>query len=148
MPVFEREVEINAPVEAVWRVVSDPTTWRHWFPGIDSVSGVTTLAQGAEFNWEDDGKSGTATITGFEPNQKLAVITQLGSDRDGHVFSISPKRGFLGMGGGHSTVVHYALDTMAGGGILGNFLAAGNPKDTLAVKSTLEGLRRLVESGA
>jgi hypothetical protein len=33
-----------------------------------------------------------------------------------------------------------------GGGILGNFIAGGNPKDALRVKKAMNMLRKLVES--
>jgi hypothetical protein len=42
--------------------------------------------------------------------------------------------------------VEYKLDTLMGGGILGKFVAGGNPKDMLRVKNTTNKLRRLVES--
>ncbi len=42
MPIFERSIEIDAPVEKVWEVLTDPRTWPEWFPGVDSVASVNT----------------------------------------------------------------------------------------------------------
>ena len=45
MPKFEREVEIDAPVEKVWQVMTDPKYLDQWFPGVDSVKfaqGIST----------------------------------------------------------------------------------------------------------
>jgi hypothetical protein len=38
------------------------------------------------------------------------------------------------------------MDPLVGGGILGNFIVGGNPKDTLKVKKAMHLLRKLVES--
>ena len=43
MPKFERDVEIDAPVEKVWQIMTDPNYWPQWFPGIDSVSNVSAI---------------------------------------------------------------------------------------------------------
>ncbi len=42
--------------------------------------------------------------------------------------------------------VEYTLDTLMGGGILGNFIAGGNPVDAMKVKKATNLLRKLVES--
>ena len=42
MPKFEREVEIDAPVEKVWQVMTDPKYVDQWFPGVDNVTSNTT----------------------------------------------------------------------------------------------------------
>jgi hypothetical protein len=42
--------------------------------------------------------------------------------------------------------VEYTLDTLMGGGLLGNFVAGGNPKDMLRVRKATLLLRKLVES--
>ena len=49
MPKFEREVEIDAPVEKVWKVMTDPNHWPQWFPGVDSVSNVASISPGGSF---------------------------------------------------------------------------------------------------
>jgi len=51
MPIFERSIEIDAPVEKVWEVLTDPRTWPEWFPGVDSVASVNTLSKGTRFDW-------------------------------------------------------------------------------------------------
>jgi len=53
--------------------------------------------------------------------------------------------GFLGLAK-DETKVTYELDTLMGGGIISNFVAGGNPKDTLRVKKAVHALRRTVES--
>lgn len=146
MPKFEREVEIDAPVEKVWEAMTNPRFWPQWFPGVDTVSNVTSVTEGGTFEWTDEGRTGRATIVKMDPMKRLEILTQMGDDRDSHVFKLRPSGGFFGMSDDECTV-EYTLDTLMGGGILSNFVAGGNPKDMLRVKKAVNLLRRLVEGG-
>ena len=145
MPIFEREVEINAPVEKVWAVMIDPNRWPEWFPGVQSVSNVSSTGQGGTFDWTDAGKTGHGTIVSMEPMKHLEIMTQMGNDKDSHVFHLQPGGGFLGLNAGECKV-QYSLDTLMGGGILANFIAGGNPGDVLRVKNSLDQFKRLIET--
>lgn len=145
MPKFNREIEIDAEVEKVWNTLIDPNNWPNWFPGFDSVQNVTSVSEGSTFEWIDDGQTGKGLIQKMVPLQRLEVLTQMGDDKDLHVFELRPSGGFLGLGA-DETKLEYTLDTLMGGGILGNFLAGGNPKDAIQVKKTVHLLRKQVES--
>jgi uncharacterized protein YndB with AHSA1/START domain len=145
MPKFEREVEIDAPVEQVWDVLTDPNQWQFWFPGIENVSKITSVMEGGSFEWTDEGKSGVGTVVKMEPNRRLEIMTQLGDDKDKHEFTLKASGGFLGLAKDECKIT-YELDTMMGGGIISNFIAGGNPKDALRVKKAIHAFRRLVES--
>jgi uncharacterized protein YndB with AHSA1/START domain len=145
MPKFEREVEIDAPVETVWEVMTNPNHWPQWFPGVDSVSNVTSTSEGGSFEWTNEGRTGYGTIVNMEPMKRLEIVTQMGDDKDAHVFKLRPSGGFLGLGDDECKV-EYTLDTLMGGGILGSFIAGGNPRDAMRVKKAMHLLRRLVES--
>lgn len=145
MPKFEREEEIDAPVEKVWQVLLSPNHWPQWFPGVENVLNENLTKTGGTFEWMYQGQTGTATIVSMEPLKRLEIVTQLGNDKDSHVFKLQPSGGFLGLKDDECKV-EYTLDTLMGGGILSNFVAGGNPKDMLRVKKTLHMLRRLVES--
>ena len=84
-------------------------------------------------------------ITKFEPLKKLEIMTQVGNDKDLHSFDLRSTGGLLGMRG-TETKVSYVLDTLMGGGIVGNFVAGGNPADAIRVKKTLDNFRKLVVS--
>jgi uncharacterized protein YndB with AHSA1/START domain len=145
MPKFERKVEIDAPVETVWRVMTDPSHWSEWFPSVDDVTGVSVVSEGGSVEYTHENQTGRATIAKAEPMKRLEVLTQLGDDKDKHVFTLRSSGGFLGLGADECTV-GYTLDTLMGGGILGSFIAGGNPKDALRVKKAMHNLRRLVEN--
>lgn len=145
MPKFESKMEIDAPVEKVWQVLTNPETWPQWFPGIDEVGSVTALEKGGTFQWVDDGKTGRGSIRLFEPMKKFEVLTQMGDDQDSHLFELRPSGGFLNMNADECTV-EYTLDTLMGGGILADFLAGGNPRDAMRVKKAMHLFRKVVES--
>lgn len=144
MPEFEREVEVDVPVETLWQFLIDTSKWPQWFPGIQSVSNLTGMQVNGTFEWTDGQRSGTSTITQFVPNDRLMIVTKMGNDQDSHLFRVGAKHGLLGMGG-HGSWINYVLDTMTGGGILADMIAGGNPKDALRVKGTLDHFKALVE---
>ena len=146
MPKFERQVEIEAPVETVWAIMTKPQQWPMWFPGIEAVSNVSGVEPGGTFQWQDEGRTGVGSIVSLEPNERLEIMTQMGDDKDSHVFELKPEHGFLGLGGSSGCRLEYTLDTLMGGGILAQFVAGGNPKDSLRVKKALDTLKDLAES--
>jgi uncharacterized protein YndB with AHSA1/START domain len=145
MSKFEREVEIDAPSQNAWVVLTDATQWPKWFPFVHSVSNVRPLAEGVVINWNSGDKDGTATVTKFVPEKELEILTNLEGDEDKHTFTLRSSGGFFGLAN-DEVKVEYKLDTMTGGGILGRFVTGGNPRDMLRVKNATNALRRLVEA--
>jgi uncharacterized protein YndB with AHSA1/START domain len=145
MPKFERKVEIDATVEKVWQVLTDPKHWPKWLPGVDRVSNVAALREGSTFEWTDEDRTGRGVIAKMEPMKHLEIVTQMGNDKDAHVFELRKSGGFLSMGDDECKV-EYTLDTLVGGGIVGRFVAGGNPRDMMRVKKAMHSFRRLVES--
>ncbi len=145
MAKFEREVEIDAPVESVWEALVNPNYWPQWFPGVDTISNVTTIGEDGSFEWASEDRKGTGVILKFIPLKELEIITQVGDDKDAHLFKLKPVGKFLGLGDDECKV-EYTMDTLSGGGILGRFVTGGNPKDAMQVKKTVHKLRKLIES--
>ncbi|MCK9245944.1 MAG: SRPBCC family protein [Anaerolineaceae bacterium] len=145
MAKFEREVEIDAPIENAWAVLTDPMHWPKWFPFMHSVSNIQPLAQGVVINWNSGDKNGIATVTIFDPEKELEILTNLEGDEDRHNFTLRRNGGFFGLNA-DEVKIEYKLDTLSGGGILGRFVSGGNPRDMLRVKNTTNALRRLIEA--
>ena len=144
MPKFEREIEIDAPVEKVWEILTNPQSWPQWVPGIDGIAKAIPVGEGGTIEYTSEGRTGKATITQIEPLKRLEIHTQLGDDEDAHVFVLRSSGGFLGLAADECKI-EYTLDTLMGGGILGKFIAGGNPKDALRVKKAMHLLRKTVE---
>ena len=66
----------------------------------------------------------------MEPMRRLEIVTQMGDDKDAHILELRPSGGFLSLGDDECKVT-YTLDTLVGGGILGRFVAGGNPRDMM-----------------
>jgi hypothetical protein len=108
------------------------------------VTNVSSIAENSQFEWKDEGRTGRGTIVKLEPHKRLEIMTQMGDDRDSHVFKLKKTGGLLGLAK-DETKITYILDTLMGSGIISNFVAGGNPKDTLRVKKAVHALRRTVE---
>jgi uncharacterized protein YndB with AHSA1/START domain len=145
MSKFEREVEIDSPIQNAWAVLTDATLWPKWFPYIHSVSHVVPLSEGAVIQWSSGDKVGTATVTKFIPEKELEILTDLDGDQDKHNFTLRSSGGFFGLSA-DEVKIEYKLDTMTAGGIFGRFISDGNPRDMLRVKNATNALRRLVEA--
>lgn len=80
VPELSASVEIDAPVEEVWRLVSDVTRMPEWSPQVESVrlrSGFEEVTLGTEFtnrNTLGDGLDWTthATITAYDAPREIA----------------------------------------------------------------------------
>ena len=145
MSKFEREVEIDTPAANAWTVLINASLWPQWFPYMDSVSNVVPLKEGAVINWENDGKTGTATVTKLAPEKELVILTELDGDKDSHTFTLRSSGGFFGLAADEATL-EYHLDTLTAGGIVGRFITGGNPRDMLRVKNATNAFRKLVEA--
>ena len=147
MPEFNREVEIDSPVEKVWEVLTNPRLFPEWFPGVDSVSNVKSSLEGVSFDWMSGDQKGQGNIINMNALESLEIVTQLGDDKDSHLFELEPSGGFFGLSDDECKV-QYTLDTLSGNGILGKFISGGNPKDMIRVKNATHALRKLVESAS
>ena len=54
MPKYEREVEIDAPVEKVCSVLTNTAYWTKWFPGMGSVSNFRAMNEQCQFDWSTE----------------------------------------------------------------------------------------------
>ncbi|OGP58863.1 MAG: hypothetical protein A2V67_19300 [Deltaproteobacteria bacterium RBG_13_61_14] len=74
----EKAIEINAPVDKVWKLMLDIPSWPRWFPTLKAAGMISgqPLAQGSVFYFKL-GLVGPAmnmkvTITASEPNKRVA----------------------------------------------------------------------------
>jgi hypothetical protein len=66
------EVEIDAPPQAVWEVLTDFQNWPHWNPDVKSMSFVGMLAPGSEFRWKAGPGTILSTLERIEPPRYIA----------------------------------------------------------------------------
>jgi uncharacterized membrane protein len=88
----EKAIEINAPVDKVWKLMLDIPSWPRWFPTLKAAGMISgqPLAQGSVFYFKL-GLVGPAmnmkvTITASEPNKRVAWAGGMLGVRGWHSF--------------------------------------------------------------
>lgn len=90
-PVLENEIEIAAPVEAVWKAISDGDELARWWP---LRAKVTPGAGGViAFSWSPEGWDGEATIDIWEPGSRLKSSWDAGAVSVASEFIIEARTG-------------------------------------------------------
>ncbi len=145
MAKFEQHVTIDAPMDRVWAMMTNPATWSQWFPNVDSISGLSAVEDGATFQWQDGNDSGSASIVEVDHERGLIkVVTTEDGKQTTHTFDLDKAGGFFGFGG-NDTRLSYKREYDAAGGFLGEFVAGGNPADSLQVKRAVEKIKNLAQ---
>jgi len=145
MPTFDQHTKINAPVDKVWAILTNPATWDQWFPDVDHVTNLGAVAAGTTFQWQHGNETGSGTIETVDNDRGLLKVTISHGDHPvTHTFDLDRAGGFFGLGG-DDTRLDYKREYHAAAGFIGEFITGGNPADALKVKHTLEKVRNLAE---
>jgi hypothetical protein len=62
---LRRQALIEAPVDAVWALVGDPTRYPEWAAGVLEVTGLATVEEGEQFRQRGRTPFGTTATTSF-----------------------------------------------------------------------------------
>ena len=134
---FEQQVNMDAPPEAVWSVLTDPATWQMWFTDADEVTGLSAVEDGAAFQWRDGDDIGAGSVVEVNPSaNRLKVVTVKGGNPVTHTFDVDRAGGVLGVGGNDARL-KYTMEYDPPGGMAGDFVVGNNPVDSRKVKQTL-----------
>jgi uncharacterized protein YndB with AHSA1/START domain len=69
--IAHKEILIQAPPEAVWKIHTDINRWAQWHPAISMTHLAGPLAAGSVFQWKTGGLTLTSTLQVVEPNQQI-----------------------------------------------------------------------------
>lgn len=86
-------IRIQAPPEAVWRVLIDASNWPQWYEGASNLElqgGHTELRADTVFHWRTMGLDFVSTIREFEPNRRLSWESEKWVIRGYHGWLIIP----------------------------------------------------------
>jgi uncharacterized protein YndB with AHSA1/START domain len=143
---FNQHVDIDATPEVVWSLITDPARWPLWLEQMEHVSGLAEVRAGSAFQWRHGNESGSGAILEIDEGRNILKFeTRIDDDQRTHTFDIDRSGGFLGLGANDSRV-RYTYEYDPPGGMLGDFVAGGNPADSMRVKNTLQKLKKLAES--
>jgi hypothetical protein len=71
-PVYgTAEIDVDAPVETVWRVLTELEQWPSWNPDVTSMTVGGPLAQGTVFRWKAGPRTIVSTIERVEPSRSV-----------------------------------------------------------------------------
>ncbi len=70
--VARKEIFINAPIQAVWKIQSDIDGWKGWQTDISKSQLNGALMAGSVFKWTSGGFAVTSTLQEVVPQQRLA----------------------------------------------------------------------------
>jgi uncharacterized protein YndB with AHSA1/START domain len=141
---FQQHVDIDAPPERVWSVLTDPALWPSWFPDLDQVA-LGKVTQGATFQYQEGNGQGTGRVVSIRNQSRLRVVTtKSGGSPVTHTLELKREGGVLGMGG-NDTQVDYTMEYDPPGGFLSDFAAGGNPRDMMKARDVVQAIKKLSE---
>lgn len=148
MVKFEQHIKINAPVDTVWGILKNPSTWPLWFTEIGQITNLSGVQTGATFQYKSGEDMAAGSIVHVDEEQGvIKVMTQEGSVPVTHSFDVDRRGGIFGIGGNDSQL-KYMMEYDPPGGMLSDFVVSGNPADLLKLKKTLERVKDLAEKQA
>jgi uncharacterized protein YndB with AHSA1/START domain len=142
---FQQHVTVDAPVETVWSILTDPSTWPLWFPDAERIENLGAVRAGAAFTWHKGQETGAGSIVRVEQPRQMSVVTTGGGPAVTHSFEVGRAGGVMGVGGSDSRL-EYTMEYDPPGGFIADFVAGGNPRDQVKVKGTLDKLKTLAEA--
>jgi uncharacterized protein YndB with AHSA1/START domain len=90
-PVITRdEILIDAPLERVWGLHTDISSWSEWLPDIDASTIEGPLAVGTVFRWQTYGLSIESTIQEIDPPRRIVWSGPAQGITAIHVWTMTP----------------------------------------------------------
>jgi uncharacterized protein YndB with AHSA1/START domain len=91
--VAASEIEIAAPPQVVWDVLTAIDRWPSWNPQVESMSMRGELAEGSQFRWKAGPGTITSTIQRVEPPGLIAWTGKTLGINAMHVYRLEPRGG-------------------------------------------------------
>jgi uncharacterized protein YndB with AHSA1/START domain len=90
-PVITREeILIDAPLDTVWSLHTDISSWSEWLPDIDASTIEGPLEVGTVFHWQTHGLSIESTIQEIDPPRRIVWSGPAQGIMATHVWTIMP----------------------------------------------------------
>jgi uncharacterized protein YndB with AHSA1/START domain len=90
-PVISRaEILIDAPLDIIWSLHTDISSWSEWLPDIDASTIEGPLAVGTVFHWQTYGLSIESTIQEIDPPWRIVWSGPAQGIMAIHVWTMTP----------------------------------------------------------
>jgi uncharacterized membrane protein len=87
------QIEIDAPPQVVWEVLTRLDNWPNWNPDVKSMSFAGPLAPGAEFRWKAGAGTIVSTLERVEPPGYISWRGRTLSIKAYHEWWLEPRDG-------------------------------------------------------
>ncbi|TML98042.1 MAG: polyketide cyclase [Actinobacteria bacterium] len=91
--VGQSEIEIAAPPELVWEVLTTIERWPGWNPAVKEVSMPDSVTEGSTFRWKAGPGTITSTLQRVEPPRLIAWTGNTFGIKANHVYTLEPRDG-------------------------------------------------------
>jgi uncharacterized protein YndB with AHSA1/START domain len=88
-----QEIEIAAPPEIVWDVLTGFEQWPNWNPDVKSMSFAGPVAPGSEFRWKSGPGTIVSTLEQVEPPRHVSWRGRTMSIKANHEWRLEPRDG-------------------------------------------------------
>ena len=85
------EIDIDAPREVVWEVLTDFAAWPRWNPDVTSVKVDGPLEPGTTFHWKAGPGTITSTLRDVDPPKRIAWTGKTFGIKAVHVWSFETR---------------------------------------------------------
>ena len=79
---------ISAPIESVWRILSDLENWPSWNKGVSKIRVNGPIVPGTSFVWTANGSKITSRLEEVEPPRRIAWSGRMPGIRATHVWEL------------------------------------------------------------
>lgn len=91
---YIQHIEINAPLDAVWSLMSDIAGWPSWNPEITAATLIGELRPGSTFRWKAGPGTIVSTLEAVEPGKLIAWSGKTMGIKAVHIWRIAAGDGF------------------------------------------------------
>jgi Polyketide cyclase / dehydrase and lipid transport len=88
--ISREEVLIAAPLDTVWRLHTDISSWSEWLPDIDTSTSEGSLRVETVFHWQTSGLTIESTIREVDPPQRIVWSVPPQGIMAIHVWTVTP----------------------------------------------------------
>jgi uncharacterized protein YndB with AHSA1/START domain len=89
--IWTTETVVDAPIETVWRVLSDFAAWPRWNPSVSSIRLDGPVGVGTSFVWVADGSRIVSRLEEVDEPRRLAWSGKILGIRAMHVWEFEPR---------------------------------------------------------
>ncbi len=135
---FSYEVTTTAPVDRIWTLWTDVSTWQQWDQGLRDAELSEPMRNGAKGKIIPlSGPSASFTVTAFDPQQSYTFVTNL------PLAKLTVRRTIVG-----TSPTRFRHDVSFSGPMGGIFANRFGPRFRAALPPTMRAIAALAESGA